>query len=63
MTTSHEHLERQLEKKTVQRIRKQKPKMAVSGKSVFTLRKIITSKGVQKPTKQTSVRGLHGRDR
>ncbi len=45
----HEIHEKRLEARAVKRGRKRKPKMAVSGKSVFTLRRIITSKSTKNP--------------
>lgn len=39
-----EELEKQIEKKIKRREKKKRPKMKVSGKGVFELRKIITRK-------------------
>lgn len=44
MPSQLETLESRAEQKAQRRTRKRKPKMKVSGKSVFRLRKIITQK-------------------
>ena len=50
MNNKHKKIEAELEEKTSKRIKKKKPKVKVSGKSVFGLKEIIKKKGGSKKT-------------
>ncbi len=50
----HEEIENKLDKKTAQRENKRKPKMHVSGKSVFALQNLIQNNNARLPKRRNS---------
>jgi hypothetical protein len=52
--SKYNHLEKQIEKKYKQRDQKKKPKMKVSGKSIFKLRELITKKNDSSSKRKSS---------
>lgn len=50
--TDYEGIEKKLDKKTAQRENKRKPKMNVSGKSIFALQKLIQKNDARLPKRR-----------